>query len=232
MENSIFQRREIKFLVDARQRAILERAFRGRMAPDPHGESTICSIYYDTPDCRLARASLEKPIYKEKLRMRSYGRASPEGTVFLELKKKYKGVVFKRRIELPEEEASACMAGESLLPADRQIGREIDYFRRFYEGIRPADYLCYDRSPWYSVEDPPSARHLRQAHPFPAGGHASHGGARRSAAPPAAAVPLRGQDRRRHPALAAGGPGARRGPAGQLLQIRRGLSPYHQKMLI
>ena len=154
MENNIFQRREIKFLVDARQRAILEQAFRGRMAPDPHGESTICNIYYDTPDYRLVRASMEKPIYKEKLRMRSYGRVSSEGTVFLELKKKYKGVVYKRRIELPERQAAAYMRGQIPMPDDGQIGREIDWFCHFYAGIRPAVYLCYDRSPWYSVEDP------------------------------------------------------------------------------
>jgi len=154
MENNIFQRREIKFMVDARQRAILEQAFRGHMAPDPHGESTICNIYYDTPDYRLVRQSMEKPVYKEKLRMRSYGRVSSEGTVFLELKKKYKGIVYKRRIELPEHAAAAYMAGLAPLPEASQIGREIDYFRSFYEGIRPAVYLCYDRSPWYSVEDP------------------------------------------------------------------------------
>ncbi len=154
MENNIFQRREIKFLVDARQRAILEQAFRGHMAPDPHGESTICNIYYDTPDYRLVRASMEKPIYKEKLRMRSYGRVSSGDTVFLELKKKYRGVVYKRRIELSEAEAMAYMAGSAPLPFDSQIGREIDYFRSFYAGIRPAVYLCYDRSPWFSTEDP------------------------------------------------------------------------------
>ena len=154
MENNIFQRREIKFLVDARQRAILEQAFRGRMAPDPHGESTICNIYYDTPDYRLVRASMEKPVYKEKLRMRSYGRVSSEGTVFLELKKKYKGIVYKRRIELPERQAAAYMRGQIPMPDGGQIGREIDWFCGFYEGIRPAVYLCYDRSPWYSVEDP------------------------------------------------------------------------------
>ena len=154
MENNIFQRREIKFLVDARQRAILEQAFRGRMAPDPHGESTICNIYYDTPDYRLVRASMEKPVYKEKLRMRSYGRVSSEGTVFLELKKKYKGIVYKRRIELPERQAAAYMRGQIPMPDGGQISREIDWFCGFYEGIRPAVYLCYDRSPWYSVEDP------------------------------------------------------------------------------
>ena len=154
MDHGIFQRREIKFLVDSRQRGILEQAFRGRMVPDPHGESTICNVYFDTPDYRLVRASMEKPVYKEKLRMRSYGRVSPEGSVFLELKKKYKGVVYKRRIALSEREAMDYMEGLAGLPGDSQIGREIDYFRHFYANIRPAVYLCYDRSPWYAADDP------------------------------------------------------------------------------
>ena len=154
MDNSIFQRREIKFLVDSRQRALLEQAFRGRMVPDPHGESTICNVYYDTPDYRLVRTSLEKPVYKEKLRMRSYGRVNGEEAVFLELKKKYDGVVYKRRISLRQRDAAAYMAGLSPLPEGSQIGRELDYFRRFYEGLRPAVYLCYDRSAWFSSEDP------------------------------------------------------------------------------
>ena len=75
------------------------------MVPDEHGESTICNIYYDTADYRLIRASLEKPAYKEKLRLRSYGVTEPGGEVFLELKKKYKGIVYKRRITLPEDAA-------------------------------------------------------------------------------------------------------------------------------
>ena len=154
VENNIFQRFEIKYLLDSRQRAIVEQAFRGRMLPDPHGESSICNIYYDTPDYRLIRDSLEKPVYKEKLRLRSYGRVMPEEKVFLELKKKYRGVVYKRRIELAEDQAVAYMAGRCELPYDCQIGREIDYFRLFYRGLEPAVYLCYDRSPWFSAEDP------------------------------------------------------------------------------
>ena len=157
MENNIFERFEIKYLLDSRQRAIVEQAFRGRMLPDPHGESTICNIYYDTPDYRLVRDSLEKPVYKEKLRLRSYGRVMPEEKVFLELKKKYQGVVYKRRIELAADQAVAYMDGRCELPYDCQIGREIDYFRLFYRGLAPAVYLCYDRSPWFSAEDP----HLR-----------------------------------------------------------------------
>lgn len=153
MENNVFQRQEIKFLLDSRQRAIVEQAFRGRMRPDEHGESTICNIYYDTPDYRLIRASLDKPVYKEKLRLRSYGAASEETDVFLELKKKYKGVVYKRRIELPLWQAEAAMEGLSPLP-DCQIGREIAYTLKFYRDLRPAVYLCYDRSAWFGSDDP------------------------------------------------------------------------------
>ena len=75
MENSVFQRHEVKFLLTSRQRAALEQAMRGQMEADAYGESTICSLYYDTPDFRLIRRSLEKPDYKEKMRLRSYAMA-------------------------------------------------------------------------------------------------------------------------------------------------------------
>ena len=154
MSNDIFERHEIKFMADSRQRAYMERVFARHMAPDPHGESTVCNIYYDTPDFRLVRGSLEKPVYKEKLRLRSYGPVSGDGQVFLELKKKYKGVVYKRRIELREREAAAYMSGRAALPYDSQIGREIDYFCSYYRGLRPAVYLCYDRCAYFSQDDP------------------------------------------------------------------------------
>ena len=153
MENNIFQRHEIKYLVDGRQRALIEQVFRMYMAPDPHGDSTICNVYYDTPDYRLIRHSLEKPVYKEKLRMRSYGPVPDTGSVFLELKKKYKGVVYKRRIQLPQWQAEAYMAGRMPLLDDSQIGREIDYFKTFYRDLEPAVFLCYDRSAYFSRTD-------------------------------------------------------------------------------
>ena len=152
MENCIFQRHEIKFMVTGEQRRRLEEAFASRMVPDPHGESTICNVYYDTPDFRLIRTSLEKPVYKEKLRLRSYGPAAPEDMVFLELKKKYKGIVYKRRISLPCAAAENYFSGCSPLPEGGQIGREIEYFRRFYGTLRPAVYLCYDRTAYFSRE--------------------------------------------------------------------------------
>lgn len=153
MSNSVFKRKEIKFLLEPRQRAALIAAMEGHMKEDEYGESTICSLYYDTPNSRLIRRSLEKPLYKEKLRLRSYGKAAPGGNIYVELKKKYDGVVYKRRISLPEHQADAWLGGRAPLPQDSQIGREIDWFLHYYVNLRPAMYLCYDRIAWFCPTD-------------------------------------------------------------------------------
>ncbi len=154
MSGSIFERHETKFLLNMQQRLFLEQAIAGRMRPDEHGESTICNIYYDTPDCILARRSLEKPVYKEKIRMRSYGPVYGEDEVFLELKKKYSGIVYKRRISLPLEQAEAYMRKETGMPVDSQIGREIDWFCAYYSCLLPAAHISYDRRAWFDRCDP------------------------------------------------------------------------------
>lgn len=153
MNGYTFERRELKYRITDAQRAALEAAFGARMVPDEHGESTICNIYYDTADYRLIRASLEKPAYKEKLRLRSYDVTEPGGEVFLELKKKYKGIVYKRRITLPEDAAGEFIAGRAPLGEHGQIGREIEYFTAFYAPLLPAVHLSYERSAWFSRED-------------------------------------------------------------------------------
>lgn len=150
MSIEVFERREIKYRLTPAQRTALEARLAGRMVPDEHGESLVCSVYYDTPDYRLIRASLEKPAYKEKLRLRSYGVAAPGGEVFLELKKKYRGVVYKRRISLPERDAGAFLSGCAPLAVRSQIAREIEYFTAYYDPLRPAVYLSYERSAWVS----------------------------------------------------------------------------------
>ena len=153
MNGYTFERQELKYRITDAQRAALEAAFGARMVPDEHGESTICNIYYDTADYRLIRTSLEKPAYKEKLRLRSYGVTEPGGEVFLELKKKYKGIVYKRRITLPEDAAGEFIAGRAPLGEHGQIGREIEYFTAFYAPLLPAVHLSYERSAWFSRED-------------------------------------------------------------------------------
>lgn len=123
------------------------------MRPDEYGRSTICNLYFDTPDYLLIRRSLEKPIYKEKLRLRSYGAAQDDSQVFLELKKKYKGVVYKRRIAMDNRAAMEALLQGKKLRNEGQIAREIEAFRSFYRDLAPAVYLSYEREAFYGKDD-------------------------------------------------------------------------------
>ena len=84
----IFQRTEIKYLISEEQYTELRKRLQGLAEVDRYGETDILNIYYDTPDFQLIRASLEKPLYKEKLRLRSYGKPGTDTTAFIEIKKK------------------------------------------------------------------------------------------------------------------------------------------------
>ena len=148
---SVFRRYEKKYLVTQEQYDRLTKVFAPRMERDRFSESTISNIYYDTPDFRLIRRSLEKPVYKEKLRLRSYGRADREHPVFMELKKKYRSIVYKRRLTLPYGRALDCLTGDCPWP-ETQIGREIGYAMDFYPDLEPRVFLSYERDSWYAPE--------------------------------------------------------------------------------
>ncbi|MGI6202272.1 MAG: polyphosphate polymerase domain-containing protein [Eubacteriales bacterium] len=150
----VFRRYETKYLLSERQFEEFMRATEGRFVPDKYGKSTISNIYFDTPDYRLIRMSLEKTVYKEKLRLRSYKTPLPEDTVFIELKKKYKGIVYKRRIDVTLADAEAYLYEGKPLPVSTQISREIDYVMNFYPDIGPACALFYDREAFFGIEDP------------------------------------------------------------------------------
>ena len=116
---------------------------------DKYGRTTIRNIYFDTDNYRLIRRSIEKPAYKEKIRIRSYSQATADSTVFVELKKKYEKVVYKRRLPLCEADAMAWVCREQACPVDTQISREIDYFIDFYEKLNPTVFLSYKRESYY-----------------------------------------------------------------------------------
>ena len=151
-DQMIFKRHEIKYLITTEQLALILEEFQKHMVEDEHGESTICSLYFDTPSFQLIRRSLEHPTYKEKLRLRSYGVANDDTKVFVELKKKYKQVVYKRRITLKEKDAMRyLLRGE--IDTRTQITDEIDYFKEYYSEIAPSMLLMYKREAYYSKED-------------------------------------------------------------------------------
>ena len=98
--NNLFKRIEKKYLLSGKKYDQLMTALADYIEPDEYPHSTICSMYYDTPDFKLIRASIETPLYREKLRIRSYGVPTRDSKVFVEVKKKYDGVVYKRRLKM------------------------------------------------------------------------------------------------------------------------------------
>lgn len=152
MNQTVFQRYELKYHLTRYQLTLLRQAMEPYMVPDPHGQSTIQSLYFDTPTYLLIRRSMEHPLYKEKLRLRSYGLAKPEDTVFIELKKEYKSVVYKRRVGMTSAQAQRyLLQGESVM--DTQITREIDFCMQRYEELAPKMLLSYRREAWYGKDD-------------------------------------------------------------------------------
>ena len=148
-----FKRYEIKYLLDEKTYLELRKRLEGKMVVDQYGEKTVCNIYFDTPDSRLIRTSLEKPVYKEKLRLRSYGTPERNSTVFVELKKKYKGVVYKRREDMVLSEAEAYLYQGWKPGFSSQVLREIDWFLKYYGQITPAMYISYERIAMNEVKD-------------------------------------------------------------------------------
>jgi hypothetical protein len=146
-----FKRYETKFVLTDDQRVDLMRLMRSHVSADEYGPSTVCNVYYDTPSFLLARRSLEGPIYKEKIRARSYGVCNGHTPVFVELKKKYDGIVYKRRCTLSQIDAKALLSG-ARVPQD-QIERELDYAICRYEGLSPAAFIAYDREGFYDPLD-------------------------------------------------------------------------------
>lgn len=147
-----FKRYEQKYLMTTEQKEAILKSMEGRMALDQYGRTTIRNIYFDTGNYRLIRRSLEKPPYKEKLRVRSYRPAGPKDPVFVELKKKYDSVVYKRRLSLPESVVMDSFLNGRPLPVDSQIGKEIGYFRKYYGVLRPTVFLTYEREAYYALD--------------------------------------------------------------------------------
>lgn len=148
---AIFKRYEVKYMLTIQQKAAILAAMEPYMELDKYGRTTIRNLYFDTPDYLLVRHSIEKPVYKEKLRIRSYQRAEDDSPVFVELKKKYRSVVYKRRLVMPEKDAMDWMQRKGH-PSQTQISEEIEYFFQLYRTLRPAVFLSYEREAYFSKD--------------------------------------------------------------------------------
>ena len=149
MEKS-FKRHEIKYLITINQYINLMNYLSDKVVKDVFYKSTIYNVYYDTDNFELIRKSIEKPIYKEKLRIRSYNKPTLDSSVYVELKKKYDHIVYKRK----EKIAYKYILNNSFLEgAETQIDKEIKYFNDFYGGLTPKMFLSYERVAYYFKDD-------------------------------------------------------------------------------
>ena len=148
----VMKRYEVKYLLTAEQTSFLKEHLKGHMALDQYGRTSIASLYYDTPDYRLIRTSVEKPPFKEKIRLRSYGLATDESPVYLELKRKADGIVYKRRVQSTIPRVDKFFSGDGDICAGGQINREITYFRDYYGTLVPACLIIYDREAYFEPD--------------------------------------------------------------------------------
>ena len=147
-----FNRLEKKFILTEEQYLRIKEEIDKRFDPDEYGETTICNLYYDTPDYLLITRSVEKPVFKEKLRLRTYGTPVDDTTAFCEIKRKFKSVVYKRRIHMPYLKAIDFLDKKYGDYKDTQISREIKYLLEFYKDMQPKFYISYDRCAYFYKE--------------------------------------------------------------------------------
>lgn len=155
MAIEVFNRQEIKYLLSDDDKNALLEIIGTYMDSDPYNKDgkpyTICNLYLDTSSDELILKSLEKPVYKEKIRLRSYGTAAATDTVYLESKKKFDGVVTKRRTAFLLKDAYKYIE-DGTVPSfekqNKQVMREIDYIMKMYK-LSPRVYISYDRLAYF-----------------------------------------------------------------------------------
>ena len=152
MAITVMKRYELKYLLNAKQTDFLRERLKGHMQVDQYGKTSIASLYYDTPTYQLIRTSVEKPPFKEKIRLRSYGIATDKSPVFLELKRKAYGIVYKRRVETTIPLVHKFFSGEGDICSPGQINREITVFRDYYKTLVPACLIIYDRTAYFEPD--------------------------------------------------------------------------------
>lgn len=159
MAIEVFNRTEIKYILTDEQKNKLMDILPLYMNSDPFNKDgktyTICNLYLDTLSDELITKSLEKPAYKEKLRLRSYGTIGLNDNCFLEIKKKFQGVVNKRRTTMTLSQAYEYFQNRTKPEHEKlnkQVFNEIDYAMSQYNAI-PKVFISYDRLAFFAKAD-------------------------------------------------------------------------------
>lgn len=150
--SEFFRRVEKKYIITREQYLILKDIIENKMIEDEHAKSTICNIYFDTNQFDLIRHSITKPVYKDKVRLSSYDIPNMDATVYLEIKRKYKGVVSKRRIEMQLNEFYEYINDKNSFANGNQVKKELLYYFQFYN-LTEAMNVSYNRRAYYDKDN-------------------------------------------------------------------------------
>ncbi|MDR2587212.1 MAG: polyphosphate polymerase domain-containing protein [Coriobacteriales bacterium] len=154
---NVFERQEKKYLLEAGMAEKLLARCGSALEPDGRSSILIRSLYLDTPSHLLIRRSIEKPVFKEKLRVRSYGIIQDDNhPVFLEIKKKYRKTVYKRRVLMTLRDArrfvedgvvplSSLRGDNAKVALNRQIINEMYGALECYGALTPSFLVGYER---------------------------------------------------------------------------------------
>ena len=156
MIQRVFRRKETKYLLTPETYKQLLWLVEPYLAKDQYFKNTNCNLYFDDEHNSIAVQTLEKPLYKEKIRLRSYGVPTMDDTVFLEIKKKYNGIGGKRRVPIKLKDFYSWLNSPktALLSSENpQISAELKYLFDSYN-LRPTLYLAYDRTSYVDRNDP------------------------------------------------------------------------------
>ncbi|HOO96385.1 MAG TPA: polyphosphate polymerase domain-containing protein [Caldisericia bacterium] len=149
---STFKRYEKKYLINIDQYHSFLSDIDDFIVKDKFPSYTIGNIYYDTESYEIIRRSIDKPLFKEKLRARSYGWKNAKKMVFFELKKKFKKEVFKRRVKMPLADLENYLNNGVIPDVYRQVIDEIEYFMNMYKPV-PKIFIAYEREAYAGKED-------------------------------------------------------------------------------
>lgn len=148
---NIFERVETKYVLSKEEYELLMKKIHKHLNQDEYFKTTICNIYFDTDNYDLINKSIDKPIYKEKVRLRSYNVPSLSDYVFFEIKSKFKGTVYKRRVKIKLSDYYNYLINHEY-DEDNQIMKEIDYLITKFN-LKPKLMLSYDRTSYYDKDN-------------------------------------------------------------------------------
>ncbi len=157
--SDVFKRIEKKYVINSFQHDELISRFNEYMRKDYYsrdGAYTIYNIYFDNDSNTMIHKSNMKPVFKEKIRIRTYDITDSEHCSFLEIKRKISKTVSKRRIAAPYGELEKFIYNNevpsSLTKKEKQIAQELSYSINQYNSY-PKVFLSYKREAFYDKEN-------------------------------------------------------------------------------